>query len=81
MKKRFLIFSIILVIFIYGCDTQDPAESTTLTVPAPDVDDPFEVEEMVVNEEPEERLTIDDEQHVQEEVNKEELPEDEIEIS
>lgn len=50
MEKR-LVILLAVVLVIYGC-AQEPVESTTLTVPAPDVSDPFEVEEMVVNEEP-----------------------------
>jgi len=62
--KQYLIFGL-FIIFIIGC-TQEPAESTTLAVPAPDVDDPFEVEEMVVNEDPEEEIDVNSERKVQE---------------
>jgi len=64
VKINHWIFGLFIVgiIFIIGCSPeeiveeppQEPAESTTLAVPAPDVDNPFEVEEMIVIEEPEE---------------------------
>ena len=46
MQKRVLL--ILLIIFLVGCTSP---EDTTLEVPAPDIEGPFEVEETVVSNE------------------------------
>jgi len=73
MKKEVLF--IILLLFLIGC-TQEPAEPTTLDVPAPDVEDPFEVEEMIVQEESEQTEETPPEEVIEEDIQEEQTNED-----